>query len=94
MNVPNISHLFLFLLAVLLASCGAQPFPHRQPGALPGSRHGARRDHHYDPLPSRTPTLTPTATFDPLRPWGIFPGPDQTPVTQVPPPLSGLDRSR
>jgi LCP family protein required for cell wall assembly len=48
--------------------------------------------------PTLTPTLTatrtrvPTATYDSAQPWGSYAAPRQTPVTQVPPPLSDLSR--
>ena len=45
--------------------------------------------------PSNTPTrtITPAPTFDPQRPWGRYPGPNQTPVvTQIPPPFETLAR--
>ncbi len=86
-------YLFFFLLGVLLAGCGAQtPAPTASPAPFPAPATAsvAAPTASLTPLPSHTPSLTPTATYDPLRPWGIFPGPDQTPVTQVPPPLSGL----
>ena len=85
-------YFFFFLLVVLLAGCGAQPSSTPSPGPFPAPSDTPQATASLTPTfpPSSTPTLTPTATFDPLHPWGIFPGPDQTPVTQVPPPLSGL----
>jgi LCP family protein required for cell wall assembly len=84
------SHFNFFLLAVFLAGCVSQtptsttgPTPALTPATLTATLTPTL-------VPSLTPTFTPTATFDPLRPWGIFPGPDQTPVTQVPPPITGL----
>ena len=83
--------LFLILAVVFLAGC-TSPSPAPTASPAPSDSPSATASLTATRLPTRTATFTPTVTFDPLRPWGIFPGPDQTPVTAVPPPLSALAR--
>lgn len=83
--------LSLLLALVILAGCGS-------PQPSPTPVHTATLTASLPPTatvtPSNTPTPLPTATFDSLRPWGNYPTPRFTPITPIPPPLSGLQVDR
>jgi polyisoprenyl-teichoic acid--peptidoglycan teichoic acid transferase len=76
-----------FFLALFLAACSIYPPP---PTAIP------TRTITSAPSPTRTetPTATPSPTLSPTTGragvWENFPAPQLTPVTAVPPPLTGL----
>lgn len=78
----------IILLALFLAACSIYPPP---PTAFP------TRTFTTVPSPTRTnspttavsPTISPTS--GPLGVWENFPAPQLTPVTAVPPPLTGLN---
>lgn len=79
--------LFGWWLAALLAGCAARP-PAPSPTQIESFTPSAAATHTSAPQPSRTASLTPT--FDPLRPWGSFAAPAQTPITPIPPPVAAL----
>ncbi len=80
----------LCLLAAALAGCLA-PTPTEEPPTQTVESSASPTD---TATPSATPTrtATPTPTYDVLRPWGRYAAPNQTPVTQVPPPANPLAR--
>ncbi len=89
-NRPLVLGILSLLLAlVVLASCGTP-----QPSPTPAQSATATASVLPSVTPSATAYLTrtptPTATYDTLRPWGSYPTPRYTPMTPIPPPLSGL----
>ena len=85
-NAALILALF-FLLAAALAGCFAP-----QPTPLPSETPTSSATITITPFNAPTRTITLTPTIDPLRPWGRYATPNQTPVTQVPPPFETLAR--
>jgi LCP family protein required for cell wall assembly len=80
------------VLASVLAAClNTTPTPTQVPGT---SSPSASLTNTLTTTRTATRTLTSTATIDPLRPWGSFRAPAAalTPVTQIPPPVTALDR--
>jgi LCP family protein required for cell wall assembly len=85
-NAAVILTLFLLLTATLAGCFAPQPTP------VPSETSTSSATITFTPSNTPTRTITPTPTFDPSRPWGRYAGPNQTPVTQVPPPFETLAR--
>lgn len=78
----------LLLALILAAAAGACAVP-----TQPGPTHTPPPSATATRSPTVTYTVTPTLTPRPGGPhpiWGNFPGPQLTPVTPIPPPLTGL----
>jgi polyisoprenyl-teichoic acid--peptidoglycan teichoic acid transferase len=86
--VRGLAFAFPFIGLSILAACSIAT-PHPTP--IPSSTSSPLPTATYSPAPSETllPTVTPTTSGgQPI--WEKFPGPQLTPITPIPPPLSGL----
>jgi hypothetical protein len=77
----------LFFGILTLAGCATAPSP--PPTATRSPTPSATVSPVISATPSRTPSQTPKPQGN-LPIWGDFLGPQITPVTPIPPPLSGL----
>lgn len=83
----------ILLLCILLAGClPPSPTPTPENSPIPSTTPSLTATFTLTATLTPTRTRTPTATYDSAQPWGNYAAPRQTPVTQVPPPLSGVSR--
>ena len=84
----------LLLVCLLAGACAGCSNPPPAPTETPSPTASATltATASLTPSPTSSRTLAPSAPCDRAAPWGSFPGPRQTAVTQVPPPFGSLPR--